>query len=506
VDPEFGTGVVKITPAHDPNDFEVWRRHEKEIPGPKQVIDFDGKLNELAGPYAGLKVAEARVKVAADMQDKGLLTKVDPTYEHAVGICYRCGTVIEPLPMAQFFVKVTGLTQEVLKVLESGKTKVYGAGHDKILKHWLMNLKDWNISRQIVWGIRLPIWYQIGRMTKDKFQISNGDIVVGFLDKEGRYVTGGVGELLQAYEFELIEKNLQTLMAPPGAQYVVSREKPGDGYLQETDTFDTWFSSAQWPVVTLLAQESNSKRKTEAKKLKVPYSTEDFEYYYPTSVMETAYDILIFWVMRMLMMGVYMTGSSPFEVVYLHGLVRDEKGLKMSKSKGNVINPLSLVEKYGADALRMALVISTTPGQDSAVGESKVRGMRNFSNKIWNAARFIKMNHDASEISNDTSIGDEAFNKRLDLVIDQVSSELDRFKIGQAAEIVHNEFWHWFCDECIEQNKTGALSSKQVYKGLRVFLIMLHPFMPFVTEAAWEAVGFIEKHGLLITQAWPKTA
>lgn len=519
VDPEFGTGVVKITPGHDANDFEVWQRHKGEIPGPKQVVGFDGKMTELAGKYAGLSVMEARKKVVEDLKVKDLLVRVDEEYKNSVAVCYRCGRDIEPLPMSQFFVKVESLTKMVLAALDSGETKIVGAGHDKILRHWLKNLKDWNISRQIVWGIRLPIWYRIPdrQITNAEFLISkqnpnskhqtlNSGIVVGFLDEEGKYVSEKIGELLERYGFELIEKNLQTLVAPDDAEYVVSREKPSgeELWLQETDTFDTWFSSAQWPVNTLLAQSGGSRlesRDSKYKDLRLPYSSQDFEFFYPTSVMETGYDILPFWVMRMMIMGIYMTGHSPFRTVYLHGLVRDEKGQKMSKSKGNVINPLELLDKYGADALRMALVMSTTPGHDSAVGESKVKGMRNMANKIWNASRFIRMNresHESRVMSHEDYNKD--FNNRLSSIVIEVTEQLEALRIGQAAETVHNEFWHWFCDECIEEAKKGELSPAMLEDGLKTFLKLLHPFMPFVTETVWKELGY---KGKLITARWP---
>src|SRR3990167_8755148 len=372
VDRDFGTGVVKVTPAHDPNDFEIWQRHKQEIPGPKQVIGFDGKLNELTGKYAGLRVNEARKKIAEDLQTKGLLEKVDENYKHSIGVCYRCGTVIEPLPLPQWFIRVRPLTEPVLRALKEKRVRIYGAGHDKILKHWLTNLKDWNISRQIVWGIRMPIWY---------------------CEKE---------------------------------HVVVSRKKPsecpecgGKELVQETDTFDTWFSSAQWPYATLMSRVNS---KPEARNSKQT----DFERFYPTQVMETAYDILVFWVMRMLMMGLYKTGKVPFETVYLHGLIRDEKGQKMSKSKGNVINPLDVMKVYGADALRMALVIRSTPGSDKNVGEKDIEAMRNLTNKIWNAGRYIigRISNSQFSISNEFS-NDSIFKEKLNQIIKEVTRQLE---------------------------------------------------------------------------------
>jgi len=331
------------------------------------------------------------------------------------------------------------------------KVKIYGAGHDKILKHWLTNLKDWNISRQIVWGIRMPIWY---------------------CDQE---------------------------------HVVVSREKPekcpecGGGELtQETDTFDTWFSSSQWPFATLMSC-SGEKLKVKSTKLS------DLERFYPTQVMETAYDILMFWVMRMLMMGIYKTGEVPFETVYLHGLIRDEKGQKMSKSKGNVINPVDVVKVYGADALRMALVIRSTPGLDKNVGENDIRAMRNLTNKIWNSARYVigRMPNAKGQMLND-----EKFLEKLNQVVNEVTKQLEDFRIGLAADTAYNEFWHWFCDEAIESNKRQEVGDKMLLEGLITFLKLLHPFVPFVTEAVWQELReqkLVEENLLMLSQ-WPRKA
>ncbi len=475
VDPEFGTGVVKITPAHDPNDYQVGKRHNLET---IQVIGFDGKLTAVAGKYAGMKVNPARELVVKDLEAAGLIEKVDANYVHNVSTCYRCGSVIEPLPLAQFFISVKPLTQTVLAALDAGETKVHGAGHTKILRHWLTNLQDWNISRQIVWGIRMPVWYP-----------ANQNLTIKFIDKNQNIIHGNITDLLQTYSLTEIETGLQTLSAPKEAEYIISRTKPGDNYLQETDTFDTWFSSSQWPIVTLKANQPG-----------------DFEQYYPTAVMETGYDILPFWVMRMMMMGGYLTGKMPFRDVYLHGLVRDEKGQKMSKSKGNVINPLTLVDKYGADALRMALVMSTTAGHDSAVGEMKVKGMRNFTNKIWNAARFLKLKMDESHEPPEPSEppADTAFTNHLNQVVKDITQQLNDFKIGLATETAYNEFWHWYCDQAIEQCKNGDISIGVMYQGLITWLKLLHPFMPFVTESIWQELEI--DSNLLISENWPTSA
>ena len=481
VDPEFGTGVVKITPAHDFNDFEVWQRHQDEIPGPKQVIDYRGHMTDLAGPYEGMYLAKARKEVVKDLKEKNLLVKIDENYQHSIGTCYRCGTVIEPLPLPQFFIKVKSMTAKALEALDKGEVKVHGAGHDKILRHWLENLKDWNISRQIVWGIRMPVWYST----------DNPDIHVVFLAK-GERIEGSLSDLLDRYEgkysLKEISTGLQELRAPIDAKYTISPTSPGENYLQETDTFDTWFSSSQWPFTTLMTNQPN-----------------DFDRFYPTQVLETSYDILMFWVMRMIMMGINKTGKVPFNHVYLHGLIRDEKGLKMSKSKGNVVNPLEIVDQYGADALRMALIIRSSAGLDRSVGEGDFKAGRNLTNKLWNATRFILM----SDKKETTGSDDKAYLEKLDSVTKTVTKQLNDFKIGLAAETLHNEFWHWFCDECIEKSKAGEISQTALIKGLTAFLKLFHPFIPFVTETIWQTLQkekFIEdmdNHQLLALSSWP---
>lgn len=478
VDPEFGTGVVKVTPAHDPNDFDMGQRHGLPV---IQVIGLNGKLTEVAGKYAGLSVFEARKLVVEDLKVRGLIEKVDEKYVHRIGTCYRCHSVIEPLPLAQFFVKTKPLAEKALAALEKGETVVLGAGRDKILTNWLTNLKDWNISRQIVWGIQIPVWYDSGK---------NPEMTVGFLNKDGEFERGKFSEMLKlGHSLTEIEAGLQTLRPTVGSQFIVSKTKPGEGFLQETDTFDTWFSSGQWSTVTLTTSKPG-----------------DLDFYYPTAVIESGYDILTIWIMRMMLLSIYLDqkGRSPFKYVYLHGLIRDEQGRKMSKSIGNVVNPLDLVEKYGADALRMALVMSTTPGNDSNVGEPKVRGMRNFSNKIWNAARYIanitseeSMRPPSEEIFS----GDEEFKNKLKGVVGEVTGQLESLKIGLAAETVYNEFWHWFCDEAIEAHKNLRISDAVLMDGLRAFLKLLHPFVPFVTEAVWQ--DLFPNEGLLAASSWP---
>lgn len=501
VDMNFGTGAVKITPAHDQADWEVAERLGWDlsvITSNCQVIDYSGKMNSNSGPiYQGVTVEQVREKVLIDL--KGLLVKKE-AIRHTVGICYRCGRTIEPLPRPQIFIKVNSnpgsysLTREVIGSLDSNQVRVHGAGREAILRDWLNNLQDWNISRQIVWGIRIPIWYNI----KDK----EDWVRVSYLDKSGSYRAGVLSDLLSSgAQMSEIRSGLQQLLVPVNTDnsipYVVSKDlppQPGE-WLQDTDTLDTWFSSGQWPVVSLKTGLTN-----------------DFEKFYPTSVMETGYDILPFWVMRMLMMCMFLEKDAgenqkvPFREVYLHGLIRDEKGIKMSKSKGNVINPLEMVDKYGADALRMALVMSSTPGQDKNIGENIIRGMRNFSNKIWNASRYVILQNDIG--GPECEEGSEAVNSRLNKVISSVTQLLNDLKIGLAAEIVYNEFWHWFCDSVIELHKEGKVSTSMLKKCLDTFLRLLHPFVPFVTEAIlleWKKgiIAYPFKSELLITSIWP---
>ncbi len=500
VNPEFGTGIMKVTPAHDHHDFELGKKYNLPV---TPIIDFQGRMDfswfleqeniepkyrERAEKYHRKKVAEARKLIVEDLIEEDLIIKIDENYTHNIGTCYRCGTVIEPLPMPQFFVKVAPLTKPVLKALKDKKFQVIGAGHDKVLKHWLENLKDWNISRQIVWGIRMPVWYDVEK---------NPELLVTFLDKNKERKSGKIEVLLKEHSLEEITDNLQELRAPMNAEFEVSTDSPGKNFIQETDTFDTWFSSAQWPYATLMANKP-----------------EDFKQFYPTQVMETGYDILPFWVMRMLMMGIFKTGQVPFETVYLHGLIRDEKGKKMSKSKGNVVNPLTIIDKYGADALRMALIIRSSAGLDKSVGEGDFKAMRNLTNKIWNAVRFvlITLEQTDGDAKADNASGDDEFRQHLAQTIKEVTQQLNDFKIGLAAETVYNEFWHWYCDQCIERAKQGEISKQALVEGLEAFLKLLHPFVPFVTEVVWQEarknaeIQKTESFGeeQLITASWPR--
>lgn len=490
VDPEFGTGVVKITPFHDKNDFEFYQRHENEIAvKPKKAVNYEGRMTSIAGKYKRLKAHIARAKVANDLKEAGLLVKTNQNYKNKVSTCYRCHRPIEPLPSTQFYVRVKPLIEPVSRALEKDELKVHGAGHQKILKHWLNILEDWNISRQIVWGIRMPVWYN----SKD-----NPDLRITYVNSQGENLSGKLGTLLKTDSLKNIKQGLQSLSAPLSADYIISKDSPGENYIQETDTFDTWFSSSQWPVVTLKNNKPG-----------------DFDRFYPTQLMETGYDILMFWVMRMLMMGKFITGKLPFKNIYLHGLIRDEKGIKMSKSKGNVINPLETAQKYGTDALRMALVIRSSAGLDKSVGHPEFKAARNLTNKMWNATRFILMNLNSDEISLSKPLVDQledlkldqSFSKKLAKVTQGVSRQLDEYKMGLAAETLYNEFWHWFCDQGIEQTKKGQVSQANLLRGLKIFLKLFHPFMPFITETLWQELKErnLVSQPMLISAAWPAT-
>jgi valyl-tRNA synthetase len=452
VDPEFGTGAVKVTPAHDPVDYDIWQRHKDEIPGPKQVIDSRGKMDLPGTKYHGLKVAQARKLVAEDLVKAGLMDKIDETYKHNVQVCYKCNNTIEPLIMPQWYVAMTkavgdksSLRDMAVAAVKSGKTKILPAKFEKVFMHWMNNIRDWPISRKTWWGIPIPVWYK---------------------DEEIK----------------------------------ISAKSPGEGWTQDPDTFDTWFSSGQWPFATLMANQTN-----------------DFKNFYPTQVMETGWDILFFWVARMMMFGLYKTGQVPFETVYLHGLVRDKDKQKMSKSKGNVVDPLGVIDQYGVDALRMALTVGNLPGNDLPLSEDRVRGYRNFSNKIWNASRFVLQNteelrsdlnkKDSSAERSDLLLEDQKILDEIAALAQSVTAKMDKYDFAHASEDLYHYFWHTFADKTIEaakarlaDPKTKASTQQMLKESLETLLKLLHPFVPFVTEAIWQ----LEHKDLLMIQKWPK--
>jgi valyl-tRNA synthetase len=435
VDKDFGTGALKITPAHDSTDFEVGQAHKLPL---ITVVDEKGKMINVPEKYIGMKAVIAREEVVKDLQEAGKIVKIEPLH-HTVGTCYRDHGIIEPRIAEQWFLKVEPLTKKALEAVKTGKIKFAAKKYEKIAIHWLEILYDWNISRQIVWGIRIPAWKctDCGEWT-----ITNG-------------------------------------LAPNKC------DKCGHTKLtQDTDTFDTWFSSGQWPFVTLMTNQPD-----------------DFKTFYPTSVMETGYDILPIWVLKMIMFGIYMTGKVPFENVLLHGLVRDREGQKISKSKGNVIDPIEMANKYGADALRMGLLWGALVENDIALSEENINGQRKFANKLWNAARFVSINYQEPKEKYKESMQDQVFNKKLQEIVKKVTDYLDDMQLNNAAEIIYDSFWHWLCDECIEDVKKDQLSWRALKNGLDTFLKLLHPFMPFVTEQIWHEMG---NKDLLITTEWPK--
>lgn len=431
IDMSFGTGAMTITPWHDATDFEISERHGLDK---QQVIDERGKLLPVAGEFAGLKIAEARPKIIEKLKEKGLLVKTDEAYKHVVRTCYKCGTTIEPQVKDQWFVRMKPLAEPAIQAIEDGRITFIPEHYKKICLHWLRNIIDWNVSRQIVWGIPIPakLCGQCGH---------------GVVDIEN------------------------TVNACP---------RCGGGVRPDTDTFDTWFSSGQWPFATLGYPEHP-----------------DFKQFYPTDVMETAGEIIFFWVTRMIMLGLYVTGEVPFKTVYLHGLVLDAKGRKMSKSKGNVINPLEITDKYGTDALRIGLVVGNTPGTSLALSEDRIRGYRNFSTKIWNAARFVLMNQPEKVIAGaPKSERQLAYIKDLaETLKPEITTHLESFEFHLAAEKAYHYFWHTFADKIIESEKellkNGSPEEKSAaYETLETVLLesltMLHPFMPFVTEAVYQ--------------------
>jgi valyl-tRNA synthetase len=436
VDSAFGTGVIKVTPAHDPNDWEMAQKHNLEV---ISGVKLDGTLTDAAGKYAGMKVQDARTQVAHDLDEKWLMDHVDMNYTHSVATHDRCGTLIEPLVTEQWWLKVDELVKPAIKAIESGEVTIVPSRFKKVALDWLANLRDWNISRQNWWGIRIPVYY-------------------GSDPKKEPYFIGTEAEAEKYY---------------------------GKGKFEaETDTFDTWFSSGQWPFATL-------------------QGTGDFDTFYPTSVMETGRDILFLWVTRMIMLGLYRTGKVPFKTVYLHGMVNDAHGKKMSKSKGNVISPLTMTEKYGTDALRLALTIGITPGNDGSLSEEKIAGYRNFNNKLWNVARFVleKAGDDHSPAPpQPKSLADEWILGAVARETAYVSKAIEGYRFSEAGQAIYSLLWNDFADWYIEASKGEANVDVLIYV-LETILKLVHPFAPFVTEAIWQKMAWHKQN--LIVSAWP---
>ena len=447
VDMEFGTGCVKMTPAHDPNDFEVGlRQHLDTI----RVLDDNGKVVEGYGRYSGLDRYEARKAIVADLEEQGYLVKVED-HQHNVGTCYRCHNDVEPLISAQWFVKMEPLAKEALRVVREGEVQFVPERFAKTYTNWMENVHDWCISRQLWWGHQIPAWtcQDCGGLT-----VSETD--------------------------------------PTECEHCHSHN-----IVQEEDVLDTWFSSALWPFSTL----------------GWPEETEDLKYFYPTDVLVTGYDIIFFWVARMIFSGCEHTGKPPFHTVFIHGLVRDDKGRKMSKSLGNGIDPLEMADQYGADALRFNLVTGNSPGNDMRFYTERCEAMRNFANKIWNASRFLMMNLtiDRCELPEKLELEDKWILSKLNSVIPQVTENMDRYELGVAAQKVYDFIWDDYCDWYIELTKTrlqgededSKIRAQQVLcYVLTETLKLLHPFMPFITEEIWQALP--HEGDYLMLQQWPE--
>ncbi len=448
VEMDFGTGVVKITPAHDPNDFEVGLRHNLPV---LNVLTPDAKITDDYPAYAGMDRYEARKAIVRDLEKEGALVKVED-YTHNVGTCYRCGTTVEPRVSKQWFVKMKPLAGPAIDAVKNGETKFVPQRFEKVYFHWLENIRDWCISRQLWWGHRIPAWY-----------------------------CADCGEITVSRE------------TPDVCAHCGSRKIE-----QDPDTLDTWFSSALWPFSTL----------------GWPEQTEDFKHYYPTNTLVTGYDIIPFWVMRMMFSGLRQTGRVPFDTVLIHGLVRDAQGRKMSKSLGNGIDPLEIIDRYGADALRFTLATGNSPGNDMRFSDTRVEASRNFANKIWNAARFVLMNlsddEPAPHVPDGLALEDKWILSRCNALAAGVRDALEKYELGMAVQKLYDFIWDEFCDWYIELAKirlNGADAAKKATaKAVLVFVLsntlkLLHPFMPFITEEIWQALPH-EGESIMVC-AWP---
>ena len=447
VDMEFGTGVVKITPAHDPNDFEVGLRHNLAV---INVLTEDAKITDDYPKYAGMDRYEAREAIVADLRAEGALVEIED-YTHNVGTCYRCHTTVEPRVSKQWFVKMEELAKPAIEAVKSGETKFVPEHFDKTYFHWLENIKDWCISRQLWWGHRIPAFY-----------------------------CDGCGETIVTKEASAV--------CP----------KCGKPMRQDEDTLDTWFSSALWPFSTL----------------GWPDKTEDLEYFYPTSTLVTGYDIILFWVIRMMFSGIEHTGKAPFDTILIHGLVRDSQGRKMSKSLNNGIDPLEVIDKYGADALRLTLVTGNAPGNDMRFYWERVEANRNFANKVWNASRFIMMNLDKAQV-NDIKLtsltdADKWILSKVNTLAADVTDNMEKYELGVAVQKVYDFIWEEFCDWYIEMVKPRLYSDEDSTKAaalwtLKTVLInslkLLHPYMPFITEEIF--CNLSDEESVMIS-SWPE--
>jgi valyl-tRNA synthetase len=494
IEKEFGTGALKVTPGHDKLDYEIGLTHHLPV---ISVIDRFGKLTQVPEKYRGMKIKAAREAVVSDLDAAGKIVRTEPL-AHSVNVCYRCGSTIEPLLLPQWYVKTKPLARKASEAVRKKKTRIVPLKRfEKLYYDWLDNIEDWNISRQIVWGPRIPAWYCLD---------CNPDLEITFLTRDQKKVYGPYSALKKNYPFTEIKSGLQSLTAPVEAKYQLEEKAcPACGnknLLQETDTFDTWFLSSQWPVNTLKSKAN------------------DFEYFYPTSVLDTLWDILFFWVARMMMMGLYLTGKVPFEIVHIHSRVVDKFGQKMSKSKGNVVNPIEMVDKYGADALRLALIFGVAPGSDVAISEDKIRGMRNFANKLWNIGRLFYLSlENLPEKGREIPFYDYLLHRKLNPVDQRIISELNmltagvtkalgKYRFSDAIQSLYDFTWHSMADRYLEENKSryqkGDLTALAIYRHILITLLkLLHPFMPFVTEAIWGNIPKKNSENQLISSSWP---
>jgi valyl-tRNA synthetase len=469
VDPAFGTGALKVTPGHDPNDYEIGKRHNLPM---INIMNKDASLNEAAGPYAGLDRFDARKKLWADMEAAGLTVRVEER-AHQVGHCQRCNTIVEPLLSEQWWVKTKPLAEPSIEAVRNGDIQIVPQRFERVYFNWMENIRDWCISRQLWWGHRIPIWY------------------------------GPDGRTFAAH-------NDQEAQAQARAHYGKAVTLK-----QDEDVLDTWFSSGLWPFSTL----------------GWPEETEDLKTYYPTTVLETGYDIIFFWVARMIMLGLKCTGQVPFRYVYLHGLVRDEQGRKMSKSLGNALDPLDLISDYGADALRFSLLTGGTPGNDMKMSIQRIEGNRNFSNKIWNAARFVIMNLQGRQLSlsqdadrfnvsyqlpprSELALADRWILSRLEAVQNEVTRLIDSWQFGEAGRQLYEFLWNEYCDWYIEAAKVRLYDGTPAQANatcqvlayvLEHSLRLLHPYMPYVTETIWQNLPDLNANSrALIISRWPQ--
>ena len=448
VEIDFGTGVVKITPAHDPNDFEVGLRHNLPV---INVLTEDGKMNENAGKYEGMDRYECRKAIVKELEEGGYLVKVEPM-KHNVGSCYRCHTIVEPRVSKQWFVKMQPLAEPAIDTVKKGEVKFVPDRFDKIYYHWMENIKDWCISRQLWWGHRIPAWYCS----------DCGEVIVSKTDPDCCPKCGS--------------KNIT----------------------QDPDTLDTWFSSALWPFSTL----------------GWPEKTPELEHFYPTNTLITGYDIIFFWVARMIFSGCEHMGKYPFDTVFIHGIVRDSQGCKMSKSLGNGIDPLEVIDKYGADALRFTLVTGNSPGNDMRFSDEKVGASRNFANKLWNAARYVLMNlgedEPAPHIPENLALEDKWILSKFNTLAKEITDNLEKFELGIAVQKLYDFIWDVFCDWYIEISKIRLQAggeAAQTAKDVLVYVLsntlkLLHPFMPFITEEIWQSLPH-DGESIMISK-WPE--